>query len=118
MTVEETLQKLVEHHRNESKKAAAHHTGMAEKEIKISKTHAAIAQQHTNQVLAQGHRDLSDYHAAKAEHHTAFARHHLDQDEKLSPLSNAELINEHSDAGDQLMDAADADLYKRFGIPV
>jgi hypothetical protein len=97
------------------KKSSDHHAAMAETEQKICKAHGAIAESHTNAVLAQHHRDLGDHHGAKAQHHTARSKHFLELHQGLSGIS-PELLDEHSDAGDELRSSAGLNGFlKRVG---
>jgi len=98
------------------KKSADHHSAMAETEQKISKTHGDAAEAHTNAVLAQHHRDLSDHFGAVAQHHTDRAKHFVSMHEHVSGVEG-ELFDSHSDAGDELISAAGHDSFlKRCGI--
>jgi len=106
-----TTKELVLHH---CQKSAEHHAAIAKSEQKIAKAHGDIAEGHTDQILAQGHRDLAGQHTARAQHHQAHAKHFLEMHRGLSGLA-PEILNEHSDAGDDLRDSASGnDLLKRF----
>src|SRR5258708_34854897 len=96
-------------------KAADHHSAIGKCEQKIAKAHGDIAASHTDQILAQGHRDLADYHGASAQHHQTRAKHFLEMHQGLSGIA-PELLDEHSDAGDELRSSAGLrDLLKRAG---
>src|SRR6266851_3737511 len=88
------------------KKSADHHSAMAETEQKISKTHGDAAEAHTNAVLAQHHRDLSDHFGARAQHHNDHARHLLQMHQHVSGVADAELFDSQSDAADELRSSA------------
>ncbi len=106
-----TGKEIVLHH---AKASADHHAAVARTEQKIAKAHGDIAEGHTNQILAQGHRDLADHHQARAQHHQARAKHFLEIHEGLAGIS-PQLFDEHSSAGDELMDATSgSSLLKRF----
>src|SRR5260370_13690173 len=97
------------------KKEADHHAELAAEHTKLSKSHAAVGEHHTDQVLGQHHRDQSDSHARIAEQHSDHSRHMLQMHEHVSGIAGAELFPSHSDAGDELRDVADGDsLVKRF----
>src|SRR5258706_7353482 len=101
MTAKEMVLKHLE-------KSADHHLAMAKTEKKISTVHGAIGESHTNAVLGQHHRDLSDHHGARAQHHAAHAKHLLEVHQGLSGIA-PELFDEHSDAGDELRSGARLD---------
>jgi len=111
-----TFEKFLEHHAHHLKASASHHMARAEEYDKSSKSNGVIAgEHHTNQVLAQEFRDKSLSDAASAQHHRSRAKHYIDQHEKLAPASDATLVNEHSDAADDLRSAAHDSFAKRMG---
>ena len=106
-----TTKEVLLHH---LKKSADHHAAMCETEKKMSKAHGDIGEGHTNQILAQGHRDLADHHQARAQHHQARSEHFLEVHQHVSGIA-PELFDEHSSAGDQLLDATSgSSLLKRW----
>jgi len=104
-----TAKELVLRH---CKKSAEHHSAVAETETKIAK--ADVAEAHTDQILAQGHRDLAGQHSARAQHHQAHAKHFTEMHQGLAGIA-PELLDEHSNAGDELRDSVVGhDLFKNF----
>jgi|GraSoi2013_100cm_1033763.scaffolds.fasta_scaffold310165_2 hypothetical protein len=95
-----------EHLLEHLKKAANYHMSSAETQIKLAKSHHNIAEVHTNQIIGEGHRSLSEFHGTIASHHNDHARHLLELHESLSAASDAQMFPSHSDATDHLRSSA------------
>lgn len=100
-----TIKELLDQH---LKKSAAHHDSLARCNQKMAKAHADAAEAHerTNPMLARAHRDCADGHSNFAKSHQARQKDFDDLREALAEASDAEILDSHSDAGDDLKTAA------------
>jgi hypothetical protein len=100
-----TIAELVDGH---LKKMAARHDAFAKGHRGVAKSHLDAADHHTaaNPTLSQIHRDISDHHSILYKSHQACQQDFEDLREGLAVASDAEVLDSHSDAGDDLKTAA------------
>ncbi|MGB7283313.1 MAG: hypothetical protein WBE13_13705 [Candidatus Acidiferrum sp.] len=111
-----TIKELVDSH---LKKSASHHNVMAKNCLTMAKAQAdvAVAHERTNPMLARAHRDCADCHSNFAKSHQARQQDFEDLREALAEASDADVSENHSDAGDDLKTAAGfGDLLKNMRL--
>ena len=100
---------------NHCAKCAQHHDMMAKSCRKMAKSHSAIADNTSDQTTATFHRDVAKAHGMMAESHDEMREHFEDRREAVANGGNADQMENHSDAGDILMNSAAAHFLRSNG---
>jgi len=96
-------------------RAAASHGELAKSHRSIARSHAQLSKAFKDDgqsVISQHHDDLAHHHNEAGDHHDARQQDYERLREHWANASGADVIDEHSDGGDVVREAREAELAK------